>query len=90
MADAGTALARPSLYMRYTLIEPSATIEAASAAMRDRAADALLVMEADTDEPRAAAVIFASDIVTRVVALGLDPRVLTVSDLAAVIVTVCE
>ncbi|HYX65514.1 MAG TPA: hypothetical protein VE935_14960 [Burkholderiales bacterium] len=77
--------------MRYTLIESSATIQAASAAMRDRDADALLVLEADGgSEPRAMAVIFASDIVTRVVALGLDPRVLTVSDLAAVIDAVSE
>lgn len=76
--------------MRYTLIESSATIQAASAAMRDRDADALLVLEADGAEPRAMAVIFASDIVTRVVALGLDPRVLTVSDLAAVIDAVSE
>ena len=36
------------------------------------------------------AVIFASDVVTRVMALGLDPRVLTVSDLAAVIDAVSE
>ena len=70
--------------MRYTLIDSSATIQAASAAMRERDADALLVVDASEGEARAAAVIFASDIVTRVIALGLDPRVLTVSDLVAV------
>jgi CBS domain-containing protein len=70
--------------MRYTLIDSSATIQAASAAMRERDADALLVVDASEGAARAAAVIFASDIVTRVIALGLDPGVLTVSDLVAV------
>lgn len=71
--------------MRYRLIEASATIQDASAAMRDCHADALVVVDASGVEPHASAVIFATDIVTRIVALGLDARVLTVSDLLDVL-----
>ncbi|HEX5767659.1 MAG TPA: hypothetical protein VFX94_05435 [Burkholderiales bacterium] len=68
--------------MRYAVIDPAATIESASAALRACDADALLVIGA-RPQP-ASPVLSARDIVTRVVAVGLDPRVVTVSDLLRV------
>jgi hypothetical protein len=50
--------------------------------MRERGATELLVLGQVEGEPRTVGLVTEHDIVTRVVALGLDPAVLTVGDIA--------
>jgi hypothetical protein len=71
--------------MRYGVIDPLATIEAASSAMRLSGADTLLIVGGQRLGSGAPPAVSARDIVTGIVALGLDPRVVTVSDLLSVI-----
>ena len=51
--------------------------------MRQCHASELVVVTETEGKPRPLGVVTASDIVTRVVALGLDPGVLTAGDIAA-------
>jgi CBS domain-containing protein len=66
--------------MRPPIIESDATVEAASRLMRDERAGEVLV----TNSGSPAGALSANDIVTRVVALGLDPRVVTAGDVLAI------
>jgi CBS domain-containing protein len=59
-----------------------ASLLEASRRMRQCHASELVVLAETDGKPRALGVVTASDIVTRVVALGLDPGVLTAGDIA--------
>ena len=65
-----------------TTVHPEASIADASRRMRDCGATELLVMSEIHGEARALGVVTAQDIVTRVLAVGLDPAVLTAGDIA--------
>ncbi len=60
-----------------------ASVLEASRRMRQCHASELIVVTVAEGKPRALGVVTARDIVTRVVALGLDPGVLTAGDIAA-------
>lgn len=62
-------------------IDREATIEQASRVMRDQRVDALVVTEAAEGAPVAAGILSAHDIVTRVIAVGLEPSVVTAGDI---------
>ena len=62
-------------------IDREATIEEASRVMRDQRVDELVVTETSEGTPVAAGILSAHDIVTRVVALGLEPSVVTAGDI---------
>ena len=65
-----------------TTVHPDASIADASRRMRECGATELLVVGESQGEPRPLGVVTAQDIVTRVLALGLDPAVLTAGDIA--------
>jgi len=60
-----------------------ASVLEASRRMRQCHANELIVVTETDGKPRALGVVTASDIVTRVVAVGLDPGVVTAGDIAA-------
>jgi CBS domain-containing protein len=62
-------------------IDREATIEEASRVMRDQCVDALVVTETSAGTPLAAGILSAHDIVTRVIAVGLEPSVVTAGDI---------
>lgn len=62
-------------------IDREATIAEASRVMRDQRVDALVVTEASEGSPVAAGILSAHDIVTRVIAVGLEPSVVTAGDI---------
>ena len=62
-------------------IDREATIEEASRVMRDQRVDALVVTETSEGTPLAAGILSAHDIVTRVIAVGLEPSVVTAGDI---------
>lgn len=62
-------------------IDREATIEEASRVMRDQRVDALVVTETSEGTPVAAGIVSAHDIVTRVIAVGLEPSVVTAGDI---------
>jgi CBS domain-containing protein len=66
---------------RPVCIDREATVEQASRLMRDQRVDAVVVTEAAEGKPVPAGVVSARDIVTRVIAPGLQPSVVTVGDL---------
>lgn len=65
------------------LVHSEASIAEASRLMRQWGESELVVMAQAGGEARALGVVTADDIVRRVVAVGLDPRVLTVGDLTS-------
>ena len=60
-----------------------ASVLETSRRMRQCHASELIVVTETDGKPRPLGVVTASDIVTRVVAVGLDPAVLTAGDIAA-------
>ena len=62
-------------------IDREATIEEVSRVMRDQRVDALVVTETSEGTPIAAGIVSAQDIVTRVIAVGLEPSVVTAGDI---------
>lgn len=68
--------------MAMAIVPSEASIVEASRLMRERGATELLVLGQVEGQPRTVGVVTEHDIVTRVVALGLDPAVLTVGDIA--------
>jgi CBS domain-containing protein len=62
-------------------IDREATIQEASRVMREQRVDALVVTETSEGTPVAAGIVSAHDIVTRVIALGLQPSVVTAGDI---------
>ena len=64
-------------------IHCEASVLEASRRMRQCHANELIVVTETDGKPRALGVVTASDIVTRVVAVGLDPGVVTAGDIAA-------
>jgi len=66
---------------RPVCIDREATVEAAGRRMREQQVDAVVVTESRDGKAVPAGIISARDIVTRVVAVGLDPTVVTVGDL---------
>jgi CBS domain-containing protein len=65
------------------MVHRDASIVEASRLMREcRTTQVVVVAEAD-GQPRALGVVTAGDIVTRVLAVGLDPAVLTAGDIAS-------
>lgn len=66
---------------RPVCIDREATVEAASRLMREQRVDEVVVTEKLDDKAIPAGIVSARDIVTRVVAVGLDASVLTVGDI---------
>ena len=66
---------------RAVCVDADQTVEAASFAMRRQNIDRGVVMERSAAAGAPLGILSASDIVTRVVALGLDSSVVTVGDL---------
>jgi CBS domain-containing protein len=66
---------------RPVCIDLEATIAAASRMMRDKRVDELVVTEKLHGKAIPAGIVSARDILTRVVAAGLDPKVMTVGDI---------
>ena len=66
---------------RAVCVDADQTVEAASFAMRRQKIDRVVVMERSGAAGAPLGILSASDIVTRVVALGLDSAVVTVGDL---------
>lgn len=62
-------------------IDCEATIEEASRLMREQQVDALVVIDTLDGSPIPAGIVSAHDIVTRVVAVGLEPAVVTAGDI---------
>jgi CBS domain-containing protein len=66
---------------RSVCIDREATIVAASRLMREQHVDDLVVTEMRDGKAMPTGIASARDIVTRIVAMGLDPSVLTVGDI---------
>ena len=66
-----------------TLVHREASIVEASRVMRQCGTTELVVVTEADGEPQPIGVVTARDIVTRVLALGLDPAVLTAGDIAS-------
>ena len=66
---------------RAVCVDADQTVEAASFAMRRQKIDRVVVMQCSGAAGAPLGILSASDIVTRVVALGLDSSVVTVGDL---------
>jgi CBS domain-containing protein len=66
---------------RAVCVDADQTVEAASFAMRRQKIDRVVVMQRSGAARAPLGILSASDIVTRVVALGLDSSVVTVGDL---------
>jgi CBS domain-containing protein len=66
---------------RPVCIDRDSSILAASRLMREERVEELVVTERLDDKPIPAGIVSARDLVTRVVAVGLDPSVLTVGDI---------
>jgi predicted transcriptional regulator len=64
-------------------VHREASVLEASRRMRQCHANVLIVVTETDGKPQTVGVVTAGDIVTRVVALGLDPAVLTAGDIAA-------
>ena len=65
------------------IVPSEASIVETSRLMRERGAAQVVVIAQVDGEPRAVGSVSEHDIVTRVVALGLDPAVLTAGDIAS-------
>jgi CBS domain-containing protein len=65
-------------------IDREASIEAASRLMREQAVDELVVIERQGTARMPLGFLSGRDVVTRVVALGLDPAVVTAGDVLGV------
>ena len=65
------------------MVHRDASILEASRLMRECRATQVVVVAEAGGKPRALGVVTANDIVTRVVAVGLDPAVLTAGDIAS-------
>jgi CBS domain-containing protein len=63
------------------IVPSEASIVEASRLMRERGATELLVLGQIDGEPRRLGIVTEHDIVTRVLALGLDPAVVTAGDI---------
>ena len=66
---------------RAVCVDADQTVKAASSAMRRQKIDRVVVMQRSGAAGAPLGILSASDIVTRVVALGLDSSVVTVGDL---------
>jgi CBS domain-containing protein len=66
---------------RPVCIDREASVGAASGLMHDQRVDEVVVTEELNGKPIPAGIISARDIVTRVLACGLDPTVVTVGDI---------
>ena len=64
------------------MVHCEASVLEASRRMRQCRATELIVVAEDDGKPRPLGVVTASDIVMRVIAVGLDPRVVTAGDIA--------
>jgi len=62
-------------------IDREATIEEASRVMRDQRVGQLVVTQTTEGTPVAAGILSAHDIVTRVIAVGLEPSLVTAGDI---------
>lgn len=68
--------------MELTQIDREASVVAASKLMRRSGTSELLVIDQSNGLTLAFGILTANDIVTRVIAAGLDPAVLTAGDIA--------
>jgi CBS domain-containing protein len=66
---------------RPVCIDEGAAVAAASRLMREQRVDEVVVTERSDGKPTPAGILSARDIVTRVVALNLDPAIITVGDI---------